>query len=305
VNASSSFVGEAAVPEIGDAGRPSFDADLQLTRGEGDINMAKRGKVLRDPNNGPGLLIVEGQQYPFALEGVWKSEVPPKPGLAVDVDFDSTGKVSAISAIPESQVAKEQAEIALQVAKEKGGQIFGQIVAKVGMTNLVAGLLLFIAWFWLNAVVVASPFGSKIEITFWQVLGLLNARNILEVLGSNMRGSAGMYGFFALVCLAGPFIQYFWKDKRAALGGVLPLAFLVIIGIMVRNSISNAMGPLPSGGMYGDMQREAQAEMSKAISYGLGIYVSVLASLYFAGVGLKNYLASKAVGAPVVVQKVA
>ena len=46
--------------------------------------MAKRGKILRDANAGPGLLMVEGQQYPFSLEGVWKSEVPPRPGLPVE-----------------------------------------------------------------------------------------------------------------------------------------------------------------------------------------------------------------------------
>ena len=57
--------------------------------------------------------------------------------------------------------------------------------------------------------------------------------------------------------------------------------------------------------MYADMQREAQAEMSKAISYGMGIYLAVLASVYFAGVGLKNYLAAKATEAPVVLQKAA
>jgi hypothetical protein len=268
--------------------------------------MAKRGKVLRDPNAGPGLLMVEGQQYPFALEGVWKSEIAPKPGQVVEVTFDTTtGQIAGITAVPESQLAKEQAEVALKAAKEKGGEIFGQIVAKVGMPNLVAGLVLFIAWFFLNAVVVTVPFGGKMEVTFWQVLGVLNASNIIEVLGSNLHGSAGIYGLFAVICLAGPFIQYFWKDKRAALGGLLPLVFMVIVGIMVHNSISNAMGPMPSGGMYADMQREAQAEMSKAISYGMGIYLAVLAGLYFAGAGLKNYLAAKATEAPVVLQKAA
>jgi hypothetical protein len=268
--------------------------------------MAKRGKVLRDPNSGPGLLIVEGQQYPFALEGVWKSEVAPKPGQVVEVTFDTTtGQIAGITAVPDNVLAKEQADIALQAAKEKGGQILGQIVAKVGMPNLVAGLVLVAAWFWLNAVVVQVPFAGKIEVTFWQVLGVLNASNIIEVLGSASRSSAGMYGFFALVCLAGPFVQYFWKDKRAALGGLLPLVFMVIVGIMVHNSINNAMGPMPSGGMYADMQREAQDEMSKAISYGMGLYLSVLASLYFAGIGLKNYLAAKATEGPVVVQKAA
>ena len=40
--------------------------------------MKKRGKVLRDTTLGPGLLIVEGQQYRFTLQGVWKSAAPPK-----------------------------------------------------------------------------------------------------------------------------------------------------------------------------------------------------------------------------------
>jgi hypothetical protein len=267
--------------------------------------MKKRGKVLRDTSTGPGLLMVEGQQYPFALEGLWKSEVAPKAGLVVDVDFDANGQIIGIAAVPESQLAKEQADIALRAAKEKGSQIFGQIVAKVGMPNLVAGLVLFISWIWLNAVVLQIPFAGKIEVTFWQVLGLLNASNILEVMGSNMHGSAGFYGFLALVCIAGPFVQYFWKDKRAALGGLLPLVFMVIVGIMVHNSISNAMGPTPTGGMFADMQRQAQDEMSKAISIGMGIYLSVLASLYFAGVGLKNYLAAKATEGPIAVKKAA
>jgi hypothetical protein len=267
--------------------------------------MAKRGKVLRDANAGPGLLIVEGQQYQFGLEGVWKSEVPPNPGLVVEVEFDANGQVSRVTAVPQSQLAKEQADAALKAAREKGGQIFGQIVAKVGMPSLVAGLVIFISWFWLNAVMVQMPFGGKIEATLWQVLSVLNASNILEVLGSNLHGSAGIYGFFALVCLAGPFVQYFWKDKRAILGGLLPLVFMVIIGIMVRNSINNAMGPVPSGGMYADMQRQAQDEMSKAISYGMGLYLSIIASLYFAGVALKKFLAAKATEGPVVLQKAA
>jgi hypothetical protein len=271
---------------------------------ERTIHMAKRGKVLRDPNAGPGLLIVEGQQYPFALEGVWKSEIAPKPGLVVEIEFDPNGRIVAITAVPESQLAKEQADAALKAAKEKGGEIFGQVVAKVGTPNLIAGLVLVISWLWLNSISVQMPFAGKMEITFWQVLGLLNANNIIEVLGSNMRGSAGIYGFFALVCMAAPFIQYFWKDKRAALGGLLPLLFMIIVAIMAGSSINNAMGG-GGNGAYGQMQREMQEEIMKAISIGMGVYLSILASLYFAGVGAKNYLAAKASEGPVAVKAAA
>jgi hypothetical protein len=266
--------------------------------------MAKRGRVLRDPSVGAGLLMVEGQQYPFALEGVWKSEAAPKPGLAVDVEFDASGRVAGIAVVPESQIAKEQAEVALKAAKEKGGQIFGQIVAKVGMANLVAGLVLPISWWFLTAVSIQLPFAGKLEFTFWQALGFLNANNILEVMERNGHPSTGIYGFVALVCMLAPFVQYFWKDKRAALGALLPLVFMVIVGITIRSSINSAIGG-GIGGTYGEIPREAQDEISKAISIGMGIYLSVLASLYFAVAGLKNYLKAKACEGPMVVQKAA
>jgi hypothetical protein len=57
--------------------------------------------------------------------------------------------------------------------------------------------------------------------------------------------------------------------------------------------------------MFADMQRQAQEEMSKAISYGMGLYLSALASLYFAAIGLKNHLAAKATEGPVVLPKAA
>jgi hypothetical protein len=253
--------------------------------------MAKRGKVLRDPHAGPGLLMVEGQQYPFSLEGVWKSEAPPKPGLVVEVEFDGAGAIRSITVVPESQLAKEQAEAALAVAREKGGKIFGEVVAKTGMPNLVAGLLLVIGWFFLSAVSVTLPFLGKLDYTFYQVLGFLNSSNIMEAMDRSGHPSAGFYGFLAFVALIGPFIQYFWKDKRAVLGGVLPLAFMLIVGIMIRSSIHSAFS---GGGPDADnVGQQMQDEAMKAVSMGLGAYLSVLVSIYFAGVGTKQFLAAR------------
>jgi hypothetical protein len=79
---------------------------------------------------------------------------------------------------------------------------------------------------------------------------------------------------------------------------------MVFVGIMVSSSISHAMGGV-QGGAFGDMPRQAQDEMLKAISMGLGIYLSVLASLYFAGVALKQYLLTKAIEEPVIQHKAA
>jgi uncharacterized membrane protein YjgN (DUF898 family) len=126
------------------------------------------------------------------------------------------------------------------------------------------------------------------------------------MLGQGGRGgpSPGLYGFLAIVSIAGPFIHHFWKDRRAVLGGLLPLLFMVLVGIMVGNSINNAMGGAASG-PYAEMQKQAQEEMMKAISIGMGVYLSLLVSLYFAGIALKNYLVSRASEQPVLPQKAA
>jgi hypothetical protein len=256
--------------------------------------MSKRGKILRDPATGPGLLMVEGQQYSFSLLGTWRSEAPPRPGLSVDVEFDTQGKIISIIAVPESQVAKEQAEIALVAAKEKGAALASTMVAKFGLPSLIAGGLLIIGWFLLTYVSVEMPFMGKLEFTFWQVLGYLNSGNSLEGMERHGGPGAGFYGFIAIVALAGPFVHRFWKDKRAVLGGLLPLVFMIFIAIMLRGALHNAMGASVDGPL-GDMQKQAQDEMMKAVSYGLGMYVSGVVSLYFAAVAAKQYLLTRAI----------
>ncbi|MFY9561368.1 MAG: hypothetical protein WAQ52_14130 [Terriglobales bacterium] len=255
--------------------------------------MTKRGKVLRDPNARPGLLMVEGQQHQFALEGVWRSETPPKPGLVVDVELDASGRVQGITVVPDSQLAKEQAEAAMARERHGGGALASSLVAKLGTPNLVAGGVLAVAWFFLTAVSIQVPFPGTLEFTFWQFLGFLNAGNALELLGGRGSPSAGLYGFLAIVALAGPFLHHFWKDKRAVLGALLPLVFMVIVGIAVRSTIQSALVG-GNEGPYIEAAKQARDEAMKAVSLGLGTYLSMLASLYFAFTAAKHFRVSKA-----------
>src|SRR5260370_2955530 len=142
--------------------------------------MKLRGKVLREPNAGRGLLMVEGQQYKFSLDGVWKSETLPKPGLDVDVDLDQNLQILAITAIPEAQIAKEQAEKAMAKAKEKGGEVFRKVVAKCGAPALVAAALLVLGWLFFTTVSVQMPLVGKLDFTFFEVLVFVIASNPLE-----------------------------------------------------------------------------------------------------------------------------
>jgi hypothetical protein len=261
--------------------------------------MQKRGKILRDTSAGPGLIVIDGQQYPFTLEGIWKSEIPPRAGLTADVLFNDDGTIRSITAVSESQLAKEQTEQAMAIAREKGSALLSGAVAKFGMPTLIATGLLIIGWFFLTTVSYNAGFVGKMDFTFWRILSFINASNAMEALSTmSGSGSTGFYGFLAIVALAGPFLAYFWKDKRAQLGGALPLLFMLLVALLVRHAISNAVGG-GSAEMRAQMPTEmldmARKEMMKAISIGMGAWISLLAALYLGFNSVKNFLASKTV----------
>jgi len=254
--------------------------------------MTKRGKVLRDTNSGLGLVTVDGQHFQFGLEGVWRGEAAPVPGMAVQVEFAPDASITSMTPVSDTQIAKEQAEAVMGAAKEKGKVIASAAVAKFGLPMLIATGLLMIGWFFLNAISIQTLLG-KVDFTFWQLLGFLNSGSAFESLMEG-RGSpsAGFYGFLALVALAGPFLPFVWKDKRAVAGGLLPLLFMIMAAIMLRSSLSNAFGADVSGPL-GDVARQARSEAMKAISIGFGSYLSGLVSLYFAAAGVKKFLLAR------------
>ncbi len=258
--------------------------------------MTKRGKVLRDTTGGPGLLSIDGQHVQFASEGVWHSEATPVPGMAVMVDFAQDGSIVGISSISDSQIAKEQAGVVVEAARQRGKALASTAVARFGLPTLIATGLLMIGWFFLTAASIQTMLG-RVDFTFWQLLGFLNSGSAFESVMQGRTGpSAGFYGFLALVALGGPFVPHFWKDKRASLGGLLPLLFMFMAAIMLRSSLNSSFGADVNGPL-GDMARQMREEAMKAISLGFGSYLSALASLYFAGVGVKKFLLARALEA--------
>lgn len=263
--------------------------------------MTKRDKILRDASAGPGLVWVDQQQYPFSMGAVWKSGVPPTAGMTVDVEFSPEGGLAGITQVTESQIAKEQAEAVMTAAREKGGVAVSSVVAKFGMPLLVATGLLIVGWFFLNAISVEALFG-KVSFTFWQLLGFLNAGDAWEVVMQGRGGpGAGLYGFLAILALAGPFARFFWKDARANLAGLLPIVFMLFVGIMVRSSLHSAMGGAVDGPLA-EVRQQALDEMMNAIKLGFGTYLSLLVSLYLAAVSAKQFLVAKAANSHVVSQ---
>jgi len=93
--------------------------------------MRTQGKVLRVPNVAPGLIMIQGRQFKFSGNTVWKSEVEPTPGLVVDVDLDRDLQVVAVTPVPESQRAGEPAADRPAMRRLKPGSLVARLVRKI------------------------------------------------------------------------------------------------------------------------------------------------------------------------------
>jgi hypothetical protein len=81
----------------------------------------KRGKILRGSKTGPGLLMLEGQQFPFSVSEAWRSEQAPAPGMSVEVEFGSAREILVIRPLSEIEVAKK--------VEGRASRIFGRLLA--------------------------------------------------------------------------------------------------------------------------------------------------------------------------------
>lgn len=261
--------------------------------------MTRRGRILRDTAAGAGLVVVDGTQLPFTLESMWTSETPPVSGMVVDVEVDG-GSVVTIAAVPEGQLAREQAERALTGAKERGAALANVAVARFGVPALVAAAALIVGWLFLTAGSLTTPLG-RIDLTFWDVLGAVNSGAegmVRRMTGS--RASTGIYGFLAVLAIAGPFLTAAWKDRRAHLAGLLPMLLMLVVawkvwhlGGSVDTSAASQFGAAGAD-FAGSIADRVRDEVRRSISIGAGAYVSGAAAVYFAMVSVRRYLAASA-----------
>ncbi len=249
--------------------------------------MTRRGKVLRDSCSGPGLVIVEGRQFPF-VDALWTSQVRPKPGLPVDLELDAQGRVSVITPVSDSQLAKEQADFARGESKKTCLGRFTKL-AGVGMLKLAAAGLLVTSWFLLPAMSLQIPLLGRLQFTFWQLLGCLHASNLSQLFEAPTSSGAGVYGFLAICVSAGPFLREVCDDKRAALAGLLPLAFVTAVAMLVGNHIQSLVVSAGDRALAIAI-KEVQQQAMSAISLAPGAYVSILVCLYFAVLSCAHFV---------------
>ena len=68
---------------------------------------------------------------------------------------------------------------------------------------------------------------------------------------------------------------------------------MLVIALMVRSQI-NSMGGADTAGMPPEMLQQMRDEAMKAVSIGMGAYLSFLVAIYFSAVSVKNFLLSRA-----------
>ncbi len=246
--------------------------------------MTKRGRVLRDTNIGPGLLTVEGKQYSFRLEGMWRSEVPPRPGMTVDVNFDTDGAPAEVFAVSESQVAKEHAQRAFSGALRHGGavgesiggaigaSVGGGLKGRFGPLTIAAELILLLSFFVLPNLRVGG-FVSR-ALSGWDAIGL-NPE-------TQMTTDHGLLSVMAILCLFAPAAVPFLKQAWAGWLNAAPAAFLLLACIAVGSQLHSAASAAGRMGeeLGGAAGREMVGQFGPTYSLGAGAYLALICAIY-------------------------
>lgn len=256
--------------------------------------MIKRGTIEKQLANGACLLNIGGIQVAFSPDHAWKSAERPQPGHPVEVEVDATGTVISVVAEPPA-AATPSPSSSLLIAHDASRSIAHQFVERVGLPTVVATGVLAFSWFFLTTVSYDAGFLGHIGFTFWRLLGFLGTPSPIEAM-QTMResGGPGVYGLFACLVLACPFAGAVWCDRRAALGGVLPLIFLFVVVLEARRCLASLMA-----GIAPEVADAAREEMLKEVSLGFGAWVSAAAALYLAFLSVRRLIALHAVPQPI------
>ena len=253
-----------------------------------------RGTVVKLPDATPGLLVVEGVQKEFLLQGVWRVAKAPSVGMLVDAELNAQGQLVTITASePLDSLAGQGQQVA--TLARSGLEL---AIERMGKTALVAAVILVFGWF-----VIPSVSLGPISLSFWELLGI-DFGNVLALLQG--KGSVGIFSLLGLAAVAAPFAVLFSKRRYTRLLNGAPAALLGLwvgkLGISMvlaqmkaereaaeaQRSMSRLFGQSPSvsfGHANSDVQ-EAVGSMKSffsellwdQISIGLGLWIVVIAS---------------------------
>lgn len=223
---------------------------------------------------GPGLLTVEGTQYTFLLEGMWKSEIPPRPGMSVDVHFNQSGIPECVYAVSEGQIAKEQAQKAFSGMLQQSETVRGGLKSRFGIGTIIAESLMLLCLFLLPNLQMGNAYSQR-RVNGWDALGL-NPNTMLT-------DSHGFLSLLAILCLLAPLAVPLLKQTWARWLNAAPFAFsllaVVTLSIQIHSIGNAASGQI--GAVFGaEAAHTMSREMNGMFSMSIGAYGVLLCSIY-------------------------
>ena len=260
--------------------------------------MTIRGKILRDPATGSGLVSDNGQQYAFSIEQHWRSDTLPVAGMSVDLEIDGTGALASVSAASAQQQVEEKFRELNDRLKSQGlpvaRHLWSGLLQRAGWPRLVLMAALFFGWLVFATASIRIGGSLTQSATFREVLVLVNAGGGIESL-SGASGGAGWYGLLMWLALLAPLLSAFWSQRWAAAGHFAPLALMCAAGLAVRSklvastaaagSMAQFLGGSQAQAMARRMADEMLEQLMRAISLGFGFYLSVITAVLLALLG--------------------
>jgi hypothetical protein len=207
---------------------------------------------------------------------MWQSDIPPQPGMAVDVAFADDGTPERVFAVSESQLALQNAQKTLAGAMRGGELLTSNVKSRLRVPVIAAECLLLVAFFSLPCVLITPPWlTSAVPLTGWKATGF----SPTAVQGPEY----GLASLLSVVCLVAPLAAPFLKQKWAHWLNAVPLAFLLIGALMLWNEVHNigrhtagAIGDL----LGSDAGKEAARQAAFAIRPGIGLWIAVACAVY-------------------------
>jgi hypothetical protein len=262
-----------------------------------------RGKIIQyNGADGSGTIVANGKQYPFVL-AVWRGDSAPTVNKTVEIAFDGD-TISAISAVGEDVLLKEKAaelggklgslwnkiptgaSTAAPAANDAapagapaattvpaptpaagGAAMAGSIVQRYGKAILIAYVLFLIGSLFFNAVSISMG-PMNVGKSFFDVA------SVFSQMGASGGGSIKLLLVLGYLGIALPMV---WRDRRAWFALVIPLLAVLWAIYSVVHTL-DSLGNQFSSGM-GDM-----------FSLGFGFYLTLLAALALAVLGVMRWL---------------
>jgi hypothetical protein len=174
-----------------------------------------------------------------------------------------------------------------------------RIITAAGELNLVskfAILCVFFAWFFIDTLEVSI--GSlKHGVRFFDASAVI-ADPTRMFFSIDTSFGVVLFALVCCLCLMGPLLPHLWRHRVAWLGYLLPLALIVVCGLLLYTKTSGDLLTTPvdaSGLRVGVMNlankilQRGSDLIARHISVGAGGYVALLGSLVLGFQGLRRF----------------